>query len=144
VIGVSTVMTMATIVKGIRDPDPDDDQHRRPDDVLRDEDLLVHADQPRPAAEVQSRAARTARRGATRIASLAEVAYAGIWSQIQARISYNGVRTRDVIVYGADDRYQETFGGELVAGRWFTKSELRSGAPVVGAAGAARAPGVRA
>jgi len=41
-------------------------------------------------------------------------------SQIQARISYAGVRTRDVLVYGADDRYQETFGGELVAGAFGT------------------------
>ena len=132
VIGVATVMTMATIVKGIRDQILTTISHRRSDDVLRDEGVQQHADQSGPAARVGAHAAPTCaptRPSASR--SLPQVDYAGIWSQIQARISYDGSRTRDVIAYGADDRYQDVFGGELVAGRWFTQSELRSGAPVV-------------
>ena len=68
---------------------------------------------------------------ATRIQQLPQVGYAAIWSQIQARVNYGGTRTRDVLVFGADDRYQEIQGGELLDGRWFTKNELKSGAPVV-------------
>jgi putative ABC transport system permease protein len=131
VIGVATVMTMATIVKGIRDQILTTISVAGPTTfyVMKifsstpiNPDQLPKYVRVRPDLRAEE---------ATRIAALPEVAYAGIWSQIQARINYNGVRTRDVIVYGADDRYQETFGGELVAGRWFTKSELRSGAPVV-------------
>ena len=131
VIGVSTVMTMATIVKGIRDQILTTISIAGPTTfyVMKifsstpiNPDQLPKYVRVRPDLRAEE---------ATRIASLAEVAYAGIWSQVQARISYAGVRTRDVLVYGADDRYQETFGGELVAGRWFTKEELRSGAPVV-------------
>lgn len=131
VIGVATVMTMATIVKGIRDQILTTISVAGPTTfyVMKifsstpiNPDQLPKYVRVRPDLRAEE---------AARIAALPEVAYAGIWSQIQARISYNGVRTRDVIVYGADDRYQETFGGELVAGRWFTKSELRSGAPVV-------------
>jgi putative ABC transport system permease protein len=131
VIGVATVMTMATIVKGIRDQILTTISIAGPTTfyVMKifsstplNPDQLPKYVRVRPDLRAEE---------ATRIASLPEVAYAGIWSQIQARISYGGVRTRDVLVYGADDRYQETFGGELVAGRWFTKAELRNGAPVV-------------
>ena len=66
-----------------------------------------------------------------RIAALPQVHYAAIWSQIFARIEYSGTRTRNVAMFGADDRYQELQGGELLSGRWFTKPEMRSGAPVV-------------
>jgi putative ABC transport system permease protein len=34
------------------------------------------------------------------------------------------------IVMGSDDGYSEIYGGELIAGRWFTKAELGSGTPV--------------
>jgi putative ABC transport system permease protein len=130
VIGVSTVMTMATIVKGIRDQILTTISIAGPTTfyVMKifsstpiNPDQLPKYVRVRPDLRAEE---------ATRIAALPEVAYAGIWSQIQARISYGGTRTRDVLVYGADDRYQETFGGELVAGRWFTKAELRTGAPV--------------
>jgi putative ABC transport system permease protein len=36
-----------------------------------------------------------------------------------------------ITFFGADERYQEVQGGELVAGRWFTPAELASGAAVV-------------
>ena len=67
---------------------------------------------------------------AARIAALPEVEYAGTWSQILARMEFGGTRTRNVAVFGADERFQEINGGELLEGRWFTKAELRSGAPV--------------
>ena len=130
VIGVATVMTMATIVKGIRDQILTTISVAGPTTfyVMKifsttplNPDQLPKYVRVRPDLRAEE---------ATRIAAIPEVAYAGIWTQIQARISYSGTRTRDVVVFGADDRYQEINGGELVAGRWFTKSELRSGAPV--------------
>jgi putative ABC transport system permease protein len=130
VIGVATVMTMATIVKGIRDQILTTISVAGPTTfyVMKifsttplNPDQLPKYVRVRPDLRTEE---------ATRIAAIPDVAYAGIWTQIQARISYAGTRTRDVVVFGADDRYQEINGGELVAGRWFTKSELRSGAPV--------------
>ena len=130
VIGVATVMTMATIVKGIRDQILTTISVAGPTTfyVMKifsttplNPDQLPKYVRVRPDLRAEE---------ATRIGAIPEVAYAGIWTQIQARISYAGTRTRDVVVFGADDRYQEINGGELVAGRWFTKSELRSGAPV--------------
>jgi putative ABC transport system permease protein len=130
VIGVATVMTMATIVKGIRDQIITTIAVAGPTTfyVMKvfsttplNPDQLPKWVRVRPDLRPEE---------AERIARLPQVQYAGIWSQIQARVSHDGVRTRDVIVYGADDRYVEVFGGELVEGRWFTKSELRSGAPV--------------
>jgi len=131
VIGVATVMTMATIVKGIRDQILTTISIAGPTTFYV---MKVFSSTPinpdQLPAYVRIRPDLRAEE-AERIARLPQVDYAGIWSQIQARISYGGTRTRDVIAYGADDRYQDVFGGELVAGRWFTQSELRSGAPVV-------------
>jgi putative ABC transport system permease protein len=130
VIGVATVMTMATIVKGIRDQILTTISVAGPTTfyVMKifsttplNPDQLPKYVRVRPDLRAEE---------ATRIAAIPDVAYAGIWTQSQARISYAGTRTRDVVVFGADDRYQEINGGEPVAGRWFTKSELRSGAPV--------------
>jgi putative ABC transport system permease protein len=131
VIGVATVMAMATIVKGIRDQILTTIQVAGPTTfyVMKifsttpiNPDQLPKYIRVRPDLRAEE---------AQRIGQLPEIAYAGIWSQIQARVNYNGSRTRDVVVFGADDRYQEIQGGELVEGRWFTKTELRAGAPVV-------------
>ena len=131
VIGVATVMTMATIVKGIRDQILTTIQVSGPTTfyVLKifsttplNPDQLPWYVRSRPDLRPVE---------AERIAALPQVAYAAIWSQIQARVNYAGSRTRAVIVYGTDDHFQELFGGELTEGRWFTKPELRSGAAVV-------------
>ena len=47
------------------------------------------------------------------------------------RLEYAGTRSQATSVFGADDRFPEIQGGELLQGRWFTKSELRSGKAVV-------------
>ncbi|MDB4899329.1 MAG: hypothetical protein JWN53_1137 [Gemmatimonadetes bacterium] len=131
VIGVSTVMTMATIVKGIRDQILNTIQVAGPTTfyVMKvfsttplNPDNLPWYVRARPDLSAEE---------AARIGKLPQVGYAGIWSQIQARLAYRGERTRAVAIFGADDRYQEIQGGELLEGRWFTKAELRSGAAVV-------------
>ena len=47
------------------------------------------------------------------------------------RLEYKGQRTQPTQIFGADDRFTEIQGGELVAGRWFTRAELASGRAVV-------------
>ena len=130
VIGVATVMTMATIVRGIRDQILTTISLAGPTTfyVMKvfsttpvNPDQLPAYIRIRPDLRAEE---------AQRIALLPQVSYAGIWAQMQARVNYGGSRTRGVIVYGADDHYQEVIGGELLEGRWFTKNELKSGAPV--------------
>ncbi len=130
VIGVATVMTMATIVRGIRDQILTTISLAGPTTfyVMKvfsttpvNPDQLPAYIRIRPDLRAEE---------AQRIAQLPQIGYAGIWSQLQARVNYGGSRTRDVVVYGADDHYQEVIGGELLEGRWFTKNELKSGAPV--------------
>jgi putative ABC transport system permease protein len=67
---------------------------------------------------------------AERIKQLPEVEYAAIWAQSNGRLQYEAQRTQNVLIMGADDRYQEIQGGELLDGRWFTPAEMSSGASV--------------
>ena len=130
VIGVATVMTMATIVKGIRDQILTTISLAGPTTFYVMKVLsTTPVDPDRLPAYIRIRPDLRAEE-AQRIAQLPQIAYAGIWSQIQARVNYGNSRTRAVVIYGADDRYQEIIGGELLEGRWFTKNELKSGAPV--------------
>lgn len=131
VIGVSTVMTMATIVQGIRDQILTTIAVAGPQTfyVIKvfsqtpiNPDRLPKYIRVRPDIVPEE---------AQRIAALPQVQYAGIWAQIQARLEFQGTRTRPLAVFGADDRYQEIQGGELVDGRWFTRAEMKTGAPVV-------------
>ena len=131
VIGVATVMTMATIVQGVRDQILTTIQVAGPTTfyVIKvfsttpvNPDALPKWIRIRPDLNADE---------ADRIAALPLIKYAGIWAQIQLRLEYQGVRTQSLAGFGADDRYQEMAGGELVAGRWFTKAELHGGAPVI-------------
>jgi putative ABC transport system permease protein len=130
VIGVSTVMTMAAIVQGIQDQIVRTIEIAGPTTfyVVKvfsqtpiNPDRLPKWIRVRPdliEAEAQ------------RIKQLPEVSYAAIWGQDNARLSYEGQRTQNVVVTGADDRYQEIQGGELLDGRWFTPAELTAGSSV--------------
>jgi putative ABC transport system permease protein len=131
VIGVSTVMTMAAIVQGIKD------QIVRTIEIAGPTTFYVmkvfsqtpvNPDQLPKWIRVRP---DLAKREADRIASLPEVAYAAIWAQTIARLSYGPQRTQQMLLVGADDRYMEIQGGELLDGRWFTHAELASGASVV-------------
>lgn len=131
VIGISTVMAMATIVNGIQQQ------------IVRTIELAgpttfyvmkVFSQTPlNPDALpkwVRVRPDLTEAE-AERIAALPEILYASLWGQTLARLEYAGERSQPTTVNGADDRFTEIMGGELVAGRWFTRAELRAGANVV-------------
>ena len=130
VIGVSTVMAMATIVSGIRDQIVDTIQIAGPSTfyVMKVWSQTPINPQDLPAW-VRIRPDLTPD-DAELIAKLPEIKYAAIWGQIQNRTEYAGTRTNLGVVIGADDGYPEIYGGDLTAGRWFTHAELQSGASV--------------
>ena len=131
VIGVATVMTMASIVQGIRDQIINTIEVAGPTTfyIMRfwsttplNPDALPKEVRIRPVMQPDE---------AEAIARLPNIRYAGIWVQLFQKMEYQGTRTQIVTVFGADDHYMEIQGGSLPAGRFFTTAELRSGAPVV-------------
>ena len=131
VIGVSTVMAMATIVAGVRDQIVDTIEIAGPTTFYV---MKVFSQTPvnpqNLPAWIRIRPDLTPE-DADSIARLPEIRYASIWGQIQARMEYAGTRTNVGVLMGADNGYPEIYGGELSDGRWFTHSELLSGAPVI-------------
>jgi putative ABC transport system permease protein len=130
VIGVSTVMTMAAIVQGIQGQ------------IIRTIEIAgpttfyvvkvfsqtpVNPDRLPKWIRVRPDLVEAE---AERIRRLPEISYAAIWAQANGRLSYGAQRTQVIAIMGADDRYQEIQGGELLDGRWFTPAELVSGANV--------------
>ncbi|MBI1968230.1 MAG: ABC transporter permease [Gemmatimonadetes bacterium] len=131
VIGIATVMAMASIVTGFREQIVNTLEVVGPTTfrILRffSEAPLNPDALPR---EVRIRP-KLAPNEADAIAALPEIHYSAIWTQVFNRFEYAGVRTQNLSVFGADDRFMEILGGGLVRGRAFTTTELRSGAPVV-------------
>jgi len=131
VIGVATVMAMATIVSGIRDQIVDTIEIAGPTTFYV---LKVWSQTPvnpqDPPAWIRVRPDLTTD-DADRVAKLPEIKYASIWGQIQNRMEYAGTRTNIGVVMGADEGYPEIYGGELTDGRWFTRNEQLSGAPAI-------------
>jgi len=140
VIGVATVMTMASIVRGVREQIMQTLEIAGPTTFYV---MKVFSQQPlNPDALprwVRIRPDLTAAE-ADAINALPEIKYAGIWAQLMGRLEYEGRRTQNLGVYAADARYTELQGGQLIAGRWFTGVEERKGSAVavIGAAYAHR------
>src|SRR4026208_861086 len=121
VMGVSTVMAMAAIVQGIKE------QIVRTIEIAGPTTFYVikafsqtPVNPDRLPVWIRSRPDLSPEEG-RRIQSLPEISYAAIWGQAQGRLEYKGVRTQNLFIMGADDRFTEVQGGDLVAGRWFTK-----------------------
>ena len=131
VIGVSTVMMMAAIVQGIKDQIVRTIEIAGPTTFYVVKVFSSTPVNPEQLPKWIRIRPDLAQAEADRIVSLPEIQYAGMWAQSQGRLEYNGIRTQSLIINGADDRFQEIQGGELSAGRWFTKSEMASGASVI-------------
>ena len=130
VIGVTTVMAVASLVQGIRRQIFNAIEVAGPTTfyVIRffsqtpiNPDRLPYEVRIRPVLQ---------RSDADAIRRVPEVRYAGIWVQVFQKIEYQGARTQQVIVFGADDRYMEIQGGTLLRGRFFSRAEL-TGEPVI-------------
>ena len=131
VLGVSTVMAMATIVSGVRDQIVQTIEIAGPTTfyVLKAFSQTPVNPQDLPAW-IRNRPDLTPV-DAEVIAKLPEIKYASIWAQIQNKTEYAGEHTNIGVIMGADAGYPEIYGGELSDGRWFTNSELQSGASVI-------------
>ncbi|HEY9226482.1 MAG TPA: ABC transporter permease [Gemmatimonadaceae bacterium] len=131
VIGVSTVMAMATIVSGIRDQIVATIEIAGPTTFYV---MKVWSQTPinpqDPPKWVRIRPDLTTS-DAEAIAKLPEIRFAAIWGVIQNRVEYSGTRTNVGGIIGGDAGYPEIYGGELSEGRWFTRAEEASGAAVV-------------
>ncbi|HEX2220348.1 MAG TPA: ABC transporter permease [Gemmatimonadales bacterium] len=130
VIGVTTVMAVASLVQGIRRQIFNAIEVAGPTTfyVIRyfsetpvNPDRLPYEVRIRPVLQ---------RSDAEAVRRLPEVRYAGIWVQVFQKVEYQGVRTQQVIIFGADDRYMEIQGGTLLRGRFFSRAEL-AGEPVI-------------
>ncbi|HEX8725600.1 MAG TPA: ABC transporter permease [Gemmatimonadaceae bacterium] len=130
VIGVATVMAMASIVQGIQQQIVDTIKIAGPTTfyVMKvfSQTPLNPQDLPQWVRDRPDLTVAEARR----IQALPEIAYAGMWGQYVARVEYGGVRTQPQMIVGADADYPEIQGGSLAAGRWFTHSEEASGKSV--------------
>ncbi len=131
VIGVATVMAMAAIVQGIQAQINHTFEVAGPttfyvmkkfSQVPLNPDNLPKDVRIRP--DLREREAEAIRR-------LPEISYASLWGQALARLESDGVRSQPMAVFGADDGFIEIQGGELTTGRWFTTSEMSTGAAVV-------------
>jgi putative ABC transport system permease protein len=131
VIGVATVMAMASIVQGIRDQIINTIEVAGPTTfyVVRffsqtplNPDALPREVRIRPVIEPAE---------AEAVARLDEIRYAGIWVQLFQRMEYQGTRTQIMTEFGADAHYMEIQGGQLLRGRFFTPAEEHSGAAVI-------------
>ncbi len=130
VIGIATVMAMASIVAGFREQIVNTLEVVGPTTfrVLRyfsttgvNPDAVPREVRIRPKLLPQD---------AEAIARLPEIHYAAIWTQVFQRFEYGGNHTRILGVFGADDRFMEILGGGISSGRSFTAAELRGGEPI--------------
>ena len=130
VIGIATVMAMASIVAGFREQIVNTLEVVGPTTfrVLRffsqtplNPDALPREVRIRPKLSPQE---------ADAIARLPEIHYSAIWTQVFQRFEYGGNHTQTMGVFGADARFMEILGGGITHGRSFTEAELRGGDPV--------------
>lgn len=131
VIGVSTVMTMASIVQGIRSQIFNAINAAVPNTfyVMRfNIGTPINPDNVPP--EVRQRPVVSGA-DAEAIARSPAVRHAAVWVKTGTRIEAEGARTQFLTVFGADDHFMDLQGGTLLAGRFFAPSEMRSGAPIV-------------
>src|SRR5438045_5286622 len=113
VIGIATVMAMASIVAGFREQIVNTLEVVGPTTfrVLRffsqtplNPDALPREVRIRPKLSPQE---------ADAIARLPEIHYAAIWTQLFYRFEYAGSRPQTLRVLGADERYMARLGGNL-------------------------------
>ncbi|HLB36072.1 MAG TPA: ABC transporter permease [Gemmatimonadales bacterium] len=130
VIGVATVMAMASIVQGLRQQIVSTLEVTGPTTlrIIRffsqtplNPDALPREVRIRPVLQPEE---------ARALDALPQIRYAAMWTQVFARLEYQGVRTQLASVFGTDHRFMEIAGGALRTGRLFTEAEENAGAPV--------------
>jgi putative ABC transport system permease protein len=124
VIGVATVMLMASIVDGVRTQVFNALNAATPNAfyVMRffsqtplNPQNLPYEVRIRPVVDAAD---------ADAIRREEHIRHAGLWLQSFVRIEYQHSRSQGVWVLGADDAYMEIKGGTVAAGRFFSQGEL--------------------
>ncbi len=124
VIGVTTVMAMASIVQGIRTQIFAAVEVAGPttfyvmrffDGTPIDPRNLPYEVRIRPILEEAD---------AIAIQNAADISYAAMWIEMYQRFEFAGQRTQVARLYAADDRAMDILAGTLIRGRLFTRSEL--------------------
>src|SRR2546426_5156356 len=130
VIGIATVMAMASIVAGFREQIVNTLEVVGPTTfrVLRyfsttgvNPDAVPREVRMRPKLLPQD---------AEAIARLPEIHYAAIWTQVFQRFEYGGDHTPDLRGFGADDRFIENLRGGLGQGRAVSPAAPRRGGAI--------------
>lgn len=115
VIGVTTVMAIASMVQGIRTQIFNAIETAGPSVfyVMRffsqtplNPDRLPYAVRIRPVLSSLD---------AEAVARIPQVGYAGMWVQLFQRMEYQGARTQTLTLFGADDHYMDIQGGRCSA-----------------------------
>lgn len=131
VIGVTTVMAIASMVQGIRTQIFNAIETAGPTAfyVVRffsqtplNPDRLPYEVRIRPVLETSD---------AEAIRRVPQIGYAGMWVRVLQRLEYQGAHTQSMTVFGADDGFMEIKGGTLARGRFFSRGELAGDAVVV-------------
>jgi putative ABC transport system permease protein len=131
VIGVTTVMVMASLVDGVRSQIFATMENASPSTfyVVRFfSSVPLNPDNLPPEVRIRPPVSET---DAEAIARSPDVRYAGVWVQVQNRMEYLRERTQGLMIYGADNSFMEANGGSLLRGRMFSRGELSAGRPVV-------------
>jgi putative ABC transport system permease protein len=124
VIGVTTVMAIASMVQGIRTQIFNAIETAGPSVfyIIRYfSSTPVNPDNLPYEVRIRPIVSRT---DAEAVARVPQIAYAGMWVQLFQRMEYQGNRTQTVTLFGADDHYMDIQGGTLLRGRFFSKGEL--------------------
>jgi len=131
VIGVSTVMTIASMVQGIRTQIFNAIETAGPTAfyVVRffsqtplNPDRLPYEVRIRPVVQSTD---------ADAIRQIPEIGYSAMWVQLFQRMEYQGEQTGGLAIFGADARYMEIQGGTLLRGRFFARGELKGALVIV-------------
>ena len=124
VIGVTTVMAIASMVQGIRTQIFNAIETAGPSVfyiVRYFSSTPVNPDNLPYEVRIRPVLSRT---DAEAVARVPQIAYAGIWVQLFQRMEYQGNRTQTITIFGADDHFMDIQGGTLLRGRFFTRGEL--------------------
>ena len=131
VIGVTTVMLMASLVEGIRGQIFATIQNSSPQTFYVMRFFSSTGVNPHNLpAEVRIRPVLS-QTDVDALRRVDAIRHAGLWVQVNQRMEYQASRSQGLMIYGADNSYLDVQGGTLLAGRWFSSAEMASGQPVV-------------
>jgi putative ABC transport system permease protein len=129
-IGVTTVMAMASMIQGINDDITSQIQSAGPTTFYVVWWWNGGLQVGRPPPEIRQRPF-IQKTEADALERLPEIQYAAMYGISNQRVAYVGDETRPLSVYGGSTHGVEIDGGVMLSGRNFTPEEERVGSPVV-------------